>query len=231
MAKVFLAAAGVLFLAQSTLPPAFPREGMEISFQNERVVIWKGLTGIKGRPTAKHEHKHDLAAVFLDDGGISRAIFPDGTSSTREAPTLRGDLTYSTKGVVHIEEWLTDGILPASFPREGATLKRENDRVALWEYQWQAGRQLPLHAQTRDAVIVLLESGHRRGGVGGAAEGDRDRSEVSTNSGSLGCAGRRDTIIRSCGRSSSPRYCCAHFQPFPWRRSRKLSSIASTRNN
>jgi hypothetical protein len=182
MAKAFLIAAGVLFLAQSTLPPAFPREGMEISFQNERVVIWKGLAGIKGRPTARHEHKHDLAAVFLDPGGMSKAIFPDGTSDTRQTPTVRGDLTYSRKGVVHIEEWLTDGIravvvelladtpassadasgLPASFPREGATLKRENERVAMWEYQWQPGRHVPLHSQTRDAVIVPLESGHIR---------------------------------------------------------------------
>ena len=182
MAKVFLAAAGVWFLAQSTLPPAFPREGMEISFRNERVAIWKGLAGIKGRPTERHQHQHDLAGVFLDAGGISKATFPDGTSNTRPTPTVRGDLTYSPKGVVHVEEWLTDGIravvvelmadspasiannsgLPASFPREGATLKLENDRVAMWEYQWQPGRQVPLHAQTRDAVIVPLESGHIR---------------------------------------------------------------------
>ena len=56
---------------------------MEISFRNERVAIWKGLAGIKGRPTERHQHRHDLAGVFLDDGGISRATFPDGTSNTR----------------------------------------------------------------------------------------------------------------------------------------------------
>ena len=32
----------------------------------------------------------------------------------------------------------------------------------MWEYRWQPGRPVPLHAQTRDAVIVPLESGHIR---------------------------------------------------------------------
>ena len=150
-------AAGILSasvsFAQSEYPPAYPREGVEMAFQNERVIVWKGVAGIKSRPTAMHKHTLDLAGVFLDDGGPAKTIMPDGSTNEGTTPTHRGDVLLRPKGLIHIEEWLADGIrviaielkddgiagsmtstaLPRAFPRDGATLRRESNRVAMWE--------------------------------------------------------------------------------------------------
>jgi hypothetical protein len=174
------AVAAAAVSAQSTYPPPYPREGITLAFENARVYVWTGVAGIKDRPTEMHRHVYDLAGVFLDDGGMQKNTGPDGSITRSTTPTHRGDAVFRRKGATHIEEWLQDGIrvvavelkdvasqpapagapsLSVSFPREGATMRQESDRVVLWEYQWQPGRKVPLHVQNRDAVIVPLESG------------------------------------------------------------------------
>ena len=169
-------------LSAQKYPPPFPRDGIVKVFENERVIVWKGIAGFKSRPTVMHEHTLDFAGVFLDDGGIPKITLPDGSVRVATTPTSRGITTAGTKGTIHIEEQLKDGIrvvvielkdgkpaasdsaaaLPTSFPRAGATLERETDRLSIWEYQWLPSRRVPLHLQNRDAVIVPLESGNVR---------------------------------------------------------------------
>lgn len=165
--------------AQGSYPPPFPRDGVTKAIDNESVVVWQGLVGVKSHPTAMHEHTMDLVGVFLDDGGRTKTTTPDGTSRESASPTARGGVVFQPKGVIHIEDQLVDGIravgielkqpprhgvasvsdLPEGFARAGATLRLENDRVAIWEYQWLAGRTVPRHMQDRDVVVVPLQSG------------------------------------------------------------------------
>ena len=169
-------------VAQSKYPPPYPREGITMAFENDRVIVWTGVAGIKSRPTEMHQHTLDVAGVFLDDGGMQKNTAPDGSITRSPTPTHHGDAVFRRKGATHIEEWLQDGIrvvavelkdakpalladapaLPASFPREGATMRQDSERVAMWEYQWLPGRQVPLHFQNRDAVVIPLESGRVR---------------------------------------------------------------------
>ena len=162
--------------AQSTYPPPYPREGITKVFENDRVLVWSGVAGIKSRPTAMHRHVFDVAGVFLDDGGFQKNTAPDGSVTQSTAPTHRGDAVFRRKGATHIEEWLQDGIrvvtvelkdvkpapladasaLPSSFPREGARMRQESDRVSMWEYQWLPGRRVPVHFQHRDAVVIPI---------------------------------------------------------------------------
>ena len=43
-------------VAQSKYPPPYPREGVTMAFQNERVIVWTGVAGVKSRPTSMHQH-------------------------------------------------------------------------------------------------------------------------------------------------------------------------------
>jgi quercetin dioxygenase-like cupin family protein len=51
---------------------------------------------------------------------------------------------------------------PEGFPREGARLVVENERVAVWDYTYIAGRTVPLHIHNRDAVVVPVDPGEIR---------------------------------------------------------------------
>jgi predicted metal-dependent enzyme (double-stranded beta helix superfamily) len=203
--------AGVLMsMAFQTYPPAFPREGSIKVFENERVIVWDHRW-IKGRPTPMHEHVLDLVGVVLE-AGQTKLIFPDGSS--REGPLSRiGQVAFQPTGVIHIEESLAEtsrviGIelknhpvpvapemtgIPKAFPREGATLLMDNDRVAIWDYRWLPGRTVPLHFHDRDAVVVPIETGRVRftspdgrarispqnfGEVTFAARNESDREEI-----------------------------------------------------
>ena len=167
-------------VALQEYPPAFPRDGVTKVFENERVVVWDARW-TAGRPTAMHQHSLDLVGVILQ-GGRTRQTFPDG--STRESPQLSstGNVVFQPKGVIHIEEGLVDGArtigielkdvsaptlsenpdLPRAFPRTGAALLLENERVAIWDSRRVSGEPLELHVHDRDAVVVPIEAGHLR---------------------------------------------------------------------
>ena len=169
-----------LALAQAAnYPPPFPREGVAHVLENERAIVWD-VRWTRGRPTAMHEHTLDLVGVVLE-AGRTKVTFPDG-SSREGAPSALGDVIFQPKGVIHIEESIADGgrtigvelkesgaasqhdlfgLAPA-FPRDGATLRLDNDRVAIWDYQWIAGQVVPMHAHQRDAVVVPLDPGQVR---------------------------------------------------------------------
>jgi hypothetical protein len=175
-----LALAAVLALATvQSYPPPFPREGVTKVLENARVVAWR-VDWIKNKPTMMHEHKLDLVGVVLESGQTKITV-PKGTVTTNP-PTVRGAATFQARGVIHIEEALLDKArnmtvelkdekvparapntsAPEGFPREGARLVVENDRVAVWDYTYVPGRVVPLHIHNRDAVVVPIDPGELR---------------------------------------------------------------------
>jgi hypothetical protein len=97
-------------------------------------------------------------------------------------PNVRGAATFQARGVIHSEEAMLDKArnlavelkdekvpartpntsAPEGFPREGAKLVVENDRVAAWDYTYVPGRIVPLHIHNRDTVVVPIDPGELR---------------------------------------------------------------------
>ncbi|MEX2512932.1 MAG: hypothetical protein WD398_08505 [Cyclobacteriaceae bacterium] len=172
-----LAIAGLLIWSfQSDYPPPFPRNGISKVYENDRIVVWQGILGVKGEPTPMHHHQRDLVGVFLDDGQVRNKL-PDGTMRVGNLFS-RGSVVFQPKGVVHTEEVLMDGtravgIEPKSINAgDSQNLMQEtsscesdgrviidNNRVVIREYVWPAGREIVRHTGGRDVVIVPLESG------------------------------------------------------------------------
>lgn len=187
VAGVAIAAAMFVRAEQNTLPPAFPREGISKAFENDRVVVWQGLVGIKSRPTAMHHHVLDLVGVFIDPGLRTRTTSPDGKVVESPQPLPAGSVVFQKGGLTHSEEALVDGIravgielkdratspaaaAPSSADRGGAPLALDNARVAAWEHRWpERPRPGAFAADPRPAVVVMIESGAVRAG-GGAEE-------------------------------------------------------------
>jgi hypothetical protein len=167
-------------LAAQSYPPPFPREGATKLIENERVVVWD-VTWVKGIPTPMHQHTVDVVGVTLVPGAV-RATTPDGT--TRESSLDQvGAVSSGGKGLVHTEVGTSDaprrailvelkdlqkeplaappGVAPA-WPRDGASKILDNDRVVVWDYRFQADREIPLHFHDKDAVVIELEPGVTR---------------------------------------------------------------------
>jgi quercetin dioxygenase-like cupin family protein len=127
-----------------------------------------------------HEHRLDLVGIAVE-GGQVRVTLPDGAAQTGQ-PTRPGDVVFLRRGVIHVEESVADGGVsvaielrdapasarpadtsaPEAFPREGARLVLENDRAAIWDYQWVPGRAVARHVHTRDTVLVPIVAGEVR---------------------------------------------------------------------
>jgi hypothetical protein len=170
-----------LLLAPQSYPPPFPRDGATKVFENESVVVWD-VTWVKGKPTPMHRHVVELVGVTLVPGTV-RVTLPDGTSRESELDTP-GAVSAGGKGLTHMEEGTSDtsrrailieligaskeplkapsGVEPA-WPREGAKKVLENDRVVVWDYQFQKDRPIPLHFHDKDTVVVELAPGVTRG--------------------------------------------------------------------
>jgi hypothetical protein len=94
-----------------------------------------------------------------------RVTLPDGSTRESEKDTV-GAVSAGGKGLIHMEEGTSDTPRRAilielkdakkeplarpkgidlAWPREGATKVLENDRVVVWDYRFQAGREIPLH--------------------------------------------------------------------------------------
>jgi quercetin dioxygenase-like cupin family protein len=169
-----------LVLAAQSYPPPFPRDGATKVLENESVVVWD-VTWAKGKPTPMHEHVVDVVGVTLVPGTV-RVTLPDGATRESQKDTP-GAVSAGGKGLLHMEEGTSDvprrailielkearkdpmrppeGVAPA-WPREGASKVLENDRVIVWDYEFQAERAIPLHFHDKDTVVVELEPGVTR---------------------------------------------------------------------
>lgn len=164
----------------SALPPPFPREAVSKAFENDRVVVWQGLVGIKSRPTPVHRHTLEMVGVFLDAGLRIRTIAPDGSSSESPKPLQAGSVVFQKAGVVHSEDALVDGIRAVAIelkepglrpssaspesgtPLDGGPTIMDNDRVSVWEHRWKTAVTAGAIAARRDAIVIMLESGTLR---------------------------------------------------------------------
>lgn len=168
---------GAAWLLQpADLPHAFPREGAVQLVDNPRLTMWD-VTWLRGKPSPMHRHRYDLVGVYLVGSSI-RVTLPDGTS--RESTVEPGFILYQPAAVTHIEEGTADvprhAILtdikggpigampntsgrPAAFPRPGARLALDNEKVAIWEYAWTLGQSTGLHFHDKDLFVVFMSDG------------------------------------------------------------------------
>ena len=151
-------------------PRPFPRPGITKVLETDKVVVWQGLLGAVGRPTAMHRHDMDLVGVFLDPGQV-RTTQVDGAVRDGQ-PFQKGAAVFQPRGVIHVEEVLVDGTRAVGIelknrasgpsaersPLDGGRAILENDRVAIREYTWESA-PLTRDAGGRDVVLVVLQSG------------------------------------------------------------------------
>lgn len=168
--------------ADQELPHAYPRDGVATLFENDRVFAWD-VTWLRGVEQPYHRHRYDMAAVYLRYGPI-RITALDGSVNPQTPAFDIPRPFFQGKGVTHKEEmvgfaddvperWaimfdlkdvtaeplpLPAGMAPA-FPRHGAELAIDNERVLEWVHGWEAGQPLATHMYTRDAVQVFYEAG------------------------------------------------------------------------
>ena len=159
-------------------PHAYPREGVTKRFENERVIVWE-VVWLDGVAQPYHRHRYDMTGVFLRWGPL-RVTRPDGTFTVSETQFEVPSTFLLRKGVTHKEEGtgqperhsimidLKEFTPPAreprtdvrpAFPRDGATLVLDEDRVAVWDVRLSTGDEVPLHAHNADTVAVFLEEG------------------------------------------------------------------------
>ena len=159
-------------------PHAYPRDGVAKRFENERVIVWEVIWPA-GAPQPYHRHRYDMTGVFLRWGPL-RVTRPDGTFTVSETPFEVPSTFLLRKGVTHKEEGtgqperhsimidLKDVTPPPreprtdvrpAFPRDGAGLMLDKDRVAVWDIRLSAGQEVPLHVHNADTVAVFLEGG------------------------------------------------------------------------
>lgn len=163
-----------------SLPPPFPRDGAVKVLENDFVVVWD-VTWEKGVRTPLHEHRYTALSVTVRPGRV-QSVMPDGATRVG-GDELVGNVQYGGEGLVHQEEGVSDtprrvfllelkkrppaavsltpGAAPA-WPREGATQVLDNDRVTVWDYEYQPGRGVPLHAHDKDEVVIELGAGRIR---------------------------------------------------------------------
>ncbi len=168
--------------AEQELPHAYPREGVRTLFENDRVFAWD-VTWLTDVQQPFHRHRYPLTAVYLRYGPI-RITLLDGTENPQTPPFEIPRPYYQPAGITHREEmvdfpegtperWaimfdLKDvlgvradvqrGTEPA-FPRDGAELAIDNDRVMHWVHGWEASDEDQLRTYERDTIRVMSESG------------------------------------------------------------------------
>lgn len=169
-------------VAEELLPHAYPRPGVRTLFENERVYAWD-VTWLPGIEQPYHRHRYDLAAVYLRYGPI-RITALDGTENPQTPPFEIPRPFFQPAGVTHKEEmvrfpentptrWaimfdlkevlgrsvaISNGS-KAAFPRPGAELAIDNERVMEWVHGWQEGQGGELRTYQRDALQVFSEAG------------------------------------------------------------------------
>ena len=169
-------------IAEEELPHAYPRVGVRTLFENDRVFAWD-VTWLRGVEQPFHRHRYDMAAVYLRYGPI-RITRPDGTINPPREPFEVPRPYYQPSQVYHKEEMIgfpedapqrwaimfdikevlgrSERVAPgteAAFPRDGAELAIDNDRVSEWVHGWDEGEVGEMITYQRDAVQVFSEAG------------------------------------------------------------------------
>ncbi len=167
--------------AEEGYPHAYPRTGVRTLFENERVFAWD-VTWIEGIEQPYHRHRYDLAAVYLRYGPI-RVTQLDGSFNPPNEFEIPRPF-FQPAGVTHKEEmigfpedaperWAIMFDLKevakrpvrvargskAAFPRDGAELAIDNERVNEWVHGWDEGEPGQMRTYTLDSLQVITEAG------------------------------------------------------------------------
>ena len=163
-------------------PHAFPREGTQQLFDNERVTAWR-VEWLRDIEQPIHRHRYDMAGVYLRYGPI-RVTSPDGVVSPQRPAFEVPRPYFQKKDITHREEMIGFGAdapqrlaimfdlkevvvapvkppagVPTAFPREGAIKAIDNERVIKWDYTWKPGRVVATHMHDKDSVQVFYRGG------------------------------------------------------------------------
>lgn len=84
----------------SKYPPAYPREGANRIFENDRVIVWD-VTLAKHTRTEMHDHPYDIMSMTLRPGAI-RDVGADGVTEPRNFEV--GQVRFQKKGRIHADE-------------------------------------------------------------------------------------------------------------------------------
>jgi quercetin dioxygenase-like cupin family protein len=95
---------GSLNADSNSLPPAFPRPGVEKLLENDRVIVWH-VTYTKGVATPVHKHALDHVTIVVHGGKVA-IIGPDSKQQVWDAAP--GDVWFSKAGAEHSEVGLSD---------------------------------------------------------------------------------------------------------------------------
>ncbi|MEQ8955922.1 MAG: hypothetical protein RL120_17445 [Gammaproteobacteria bacterium] len=168
-------------VAEEGYPHAYPRFGVRTLFENERVFAWD-VTWIAGIEQPYHRHRYDLAAVYLRYGPI-RVTQLDGSFNPPNEFEIPRPF-FQPAGVTHKEEMIgfpedaperwaimfylkevvkrpvqVERGTEAAFPRPGAELAIDNERVMEWAHGWEAGTAGAMRTYTRDSIQVITAPG------------------------------------------------------------------------
>jgi len=131
--------------------------------ENDRLVVWDVMWS--GKPLTIPKHDVDMAVVYLAPAAkLGKVLYINKGVSQQEETTgdsPRRAILVMLKDVKVPPLPLQTG-LPPAFPRENGKKLQENDRVTFWEYEWRAGRPMPMHHHIRQAVAVFLADGQLR---------------------------------------------------------------------
>lgn len=175
-----------LVLLTGILPPApaaaqghaaAPDAGATLLRENDFVAIWEVTRApAAAASAAPRTLAADQVSVTLAAGAV-RITRPDGTWTVEHEPF--GFVRYEPAGTVRamqaVEEasrvvvfqlkpaplprWpRVDGV-PGQFPRAGATLLLETDRIRVWDQTWTPDVRIALHMHYVPTAAVFLEGG------------------------------------------------------------------------
>jgi len=172
--RIILAAilfASPVFAQEMKLVPALPRPGATEILDNARGRVWDVIYP-PGMPTGMHRHPTDFVGVELVDTML-KVTTPDGKVSTN--PIKRGSIYMLRQGLTHIEENVVGqpqrnsilielkGERPDGKPvAPGFTAGKkvaDNERLMLWDANWNAGQPAQPFAQTHDIFLVPIDAG------------------------------------------------------------------------
>lgn len=180
-ATLLLASSSATLAAEDEYPHAYPRTGVTQLFDNERVTAWH-VNWLKDAEQPYHKHRYDMAGVYLRWGPI-RITRIDGTYSPTSEPFPIPRPYYQPKDILHKEEMIgfppdsperlaimfdlkdvpgkqvTQAGMPTAFPRAGAEMAIDNERVTEWVHTWHTGESIATHVHDRDSVQVFYQGG------------------------------------------------------------------------
>ncbi len=166
-------------------PHAYPREGVNKILENERGIVWD-VHWLPGIPQPYHRHQYDMAGVYLRYGPITVTQL-DGSVNPQRPPFAIPRPYFQPAGVTHKEEMIgfpddapqrwaimfdlkeidraalaLPAGMPAFFPRAGAEVAIDNERITHWDYTWVLDENVATHMHNKDSLQVFYQAGSIR---------------------------------------------------------------------